>query len=298
MTASLAFGFFAPSGVMLDAAAVDRATRNLLALGHRVVEDESVRDRHQRFAGDDAARLAAIERIASRDDVDVAMALRGGYGFTRLLDRIDYAALTRKRKRWVGHSDFTAFQLAAWSQARLVTYAGPMASYDLGAAEPSGFTLEHCFAMLTSTEHVVTVALDGPAPRSLEGTLWGGNLAMLVSLLGTRFAPAIDGGILFLEDISEHPYRIERMLYQLLHSGILERQRAILLGAFSDYTLYPHDDGYDIGTVVAHFRERIDVPIYTGLPFGHVRDKLTMPFGGRASLDAGDGRAELVMRTT
>jgi muramoyltetrapeptide carboxypeptidase len=259
-----------------------------------VVEDVSTRDRHHRFAGDDETRLAAIGRIAARRDVDVAVSIRGGYGLSRLLDRLDFDKL--RGKRWMGHSDFTAFQLAALAAAGLVTYAGPMAAYDFGAETPSEFTLAHCFGMLAAHEYAVDVDLDGPSGQPLEGTLWGGNLAMVAHLAGTRFLPAIEGGLLFLEDIAEHPYRVERMLHQLEHAGVLARQRAILLGAFTEYTLYPHDDGYDVGSVVSHFRNRLNVPIYTGLPFGHVRDKLTLPVGGRATLTPRDGRAQLVLR--
>jgi muramoyltetrapeptide carboxypeptidase len=293
---SFDFGFYAPSGVIVDEVAVDRATRRLLEAGHRVVEDEASRVRYQRFAGDDDIRLSAIARMATRDDIDVAVSIRGGYGYSRLLDRLDFGVLAQAGKRWMGHSDFTAFQLAALARAGMVTYAGPMAVYDFGAEAPSEFTFEHCFAMLGSHEHAVTLALEGPKGRTIEGTLWGGNLAMVTHLIGTPFFPVIDGGVLFLEDVSEHPYRIERMLYQLIYAGVLERQRAILLGRFTDYTLYPHDDGYDVDSVVAHLRDRIDVPVYTGFPFGHVRDKLTLPVGGRATLTAGDGTVQLVMR--
>lgn len=293
---SLDFGFYAPSGVVVDEAAVDRATRRLLALGHRVVEDVSSRARHQRFAGDDDERLGAIGRMATRDDVDVAVAIRGGYGLSRLLHRIDFAALAHGRTRWLGHSDFTAFQLAALASTGMVTYSGPMVAYDFGAETPSDFTFDHCFAMLGGHEHVVDVELDGPTQQGLEGVLWGGNLAMVAHLVGTRYLPDVEGGILFLEDVSEHPYRIERMLYQLVHAGILQRQRAVVLGRFTDYTLYPHDDGYDLPIVIAHLRAAIDVPVYTGLAVGHVRDKLTLPVGGRATLDARNGTARLVLR--
>ena len=289
------FGFYAPSGVVLDGTAVDRAVRNLLAAGHRVVEDHGARERAQRFAGDDATRLAAITRMAARDDVEVAVAIRGGYGYTRLLDRLDFESLARAGKKWMGHSDFTAFQLAALARAGMITYAGPMASYDFGAEAPSAFTLEHCFGMLGAHSYAVRLALEGPRRGAISGTLWGGNLAMVAHLVGTPYFPAVDDGILFLEDISEHPYRVERMLYQLRYAGVLERQRAILLGAFTDYTLWPHDDGYDLPAVIAHFRELVTVPIYAGLPFGHVRDKLTLPVGGRATLTPRDGAMELAM---
>ena len=105
--------------------------------------------------------------------------------------------------------------------------------------------------------------------------------------------PDVSGGILFLEDVGEHPYRVERMLYQLLHAGILARQRAILIGDFTEYQLNANDDGYDLAAAIAQIRARVATPIYTGLPFGHVPDKLTLPVGGRCEIDARDGRATL-----
>jgi len=287
------FGFYAPAGFTTDPAAVDRAVARLAGLGHAVTRDVTVDTRHQRFAAPDDERLAAIMRMADDPQVDVACAVRGGYGWTRLLDRLDYAAIARTGTRWLGHSDFTGFQLAALAQAGLVTFAGPMASYDFGAEAPSAFTFEHCFGVLGHREWEAAFPLDGPEPGTHAGVLWGGNLAIVAHLVGTPYLPDVAGGVLVLEDVAEHPYRIERFLYQLLHAGILSRQRAIVLGAFTEYTLTPNDDGYDLHAVVAHLRTRLPVPIYTGLPFGHVRDKLTLPIGGRCELAVAAGRARM-----
>lgn len=294
MSRPLSIALYSPAGRVLDPVALDRARTRLAALGHHVVEDESARAIHQRFAGTDEMRLATLARLAARPDVDLAMAVRGGYGWTRLLDRIDYVALARSGKRWIGHSDFTAFQLAALARAGVKTFAGPMAAYDFGAETVSDFTITHCFELLQSREHRVECTLHGP-PGTFSGTLWGGNLALVAHLAGTPFMPAVEGGILFLEDTAEHPYRVERMLYQLHYAGILARQRAILLGAFTDYTSYPHDGGYDLETAIAQIRDRCGVAIYTGLPFGHVRDKLTLPVGGSAEVKVRDSSATLLL---
>jgi muramoyltetrapeptide carboxypeptidase len=290
--APLTFTIVAPAGFATDPPALERAVARLAALGHRVRCDATAQGRWQRFAAPDDERLAAIARVTVDPDADVALMLRGGYGFSRLIDRIDFIALASARKRWMGHSDFTAFQLAALACAKMVTFAGPMAAYDFGATTPSAFTLDNCFGVLEHDAWGVECALDGPSTRA-SGILWGGNLAMVAHLAGTRFMPDIDGGILFLEDVAEHPYRIERMLYQLFHAGILARQSAILLGAFTEYALNANDAGYDLDAAVAHIRERLAVPVYTGLPFGHVPDKLTLPVGGRCELVARDGRASL-----
>jgi muramoyltetrapeptide carboxypeptidase len=289
----LQFTIVAPAGFATDPRAVDRAAERLEARGHRVRVDTTARSRWQRFSAPDDERLAAITRVATDADTDVALMLRGGYGFTRLVDRIDFTAVAAARKRWMGHSDFTAFQLAALATTGTVTFAGPMASYDFGAQTPSAFTLEQCFGVLDNDTWDVECALDGPGRPPQRGTLWGGNLAMVAHLAGTRYMPDVPGGILFLEDVGEHPYRVERMLYQLLHAGILARQRAILVGDFTEYQLNANDDGYDLAAAIAQIRAQVTTPIYTGLPFGHVPDKLTLPVGGRCEIDARDGHATL-----
>ncbi len=285
-------GFYAPSGFALDPAAVDRAAVRIGARGHEVVVDPGCRDRWQRFAAPDDERLAAVLRMAGDPRVELAITLRGGYGWTRLLPHLDFHALAVARKHWLGYSDFTAFQLAALAQAGMVTFAGPVVG-DFGAAEPSAFTIEHCFGLLDATEYEVACGLEGP-DIDCAGTLWGGNLAMVAHLCGTRFFPEVTGGILFVEDVGETPYRIERMLYQLHHAGVLARQRALLLGRFTEYALSPNDGGYDLDAAVAQLRAVAGVPVFTGLPFGHVPDKLTLPVGGRCALRVRDGAATLV----
>jgi muramoyltetrapeptide carboxypeptidase len=183
--------------------------------------------------------------------------------------------------------------MAALARAGMVTYAGPMVCYDFGAEQPSAFTFEHFFGVMNHMSWDIECALEGPSPLVAQGTLWGGNLSLVAHLVGTPYLPDVPGGVLFLEDVSEHPYRVERLLYQLLYAGVLERQRAVLLGAFTDYQLNDNDGGYDLAGAIAHLRERTQVPIYTGLPFGHVRDKLTLPVGGRCMLEARDGMARL-----
>jgi muramoyltetrapeptide carboxypeptidase len=288
-------GFVAPAGFTTDPIALDRAVQRLESLGHTVKRDATVDARWQRFSAPDNERFAALERMVGDPDVDLVVIVRGGYGFTRLLDRIDFAALPRHDKRWLGHSDFTAFQLAALARAGLTTFAGPMVTYDFGAEQPSAFTFEHCFGVLDNSSWEIECALDGPSRFTGAGTLWGGNLALVSHLVGTRYFPDIQNGVLFLEDVGEPPYRVERMLYQLLHAGVLARQRAILLGAFTEYHLSANDGGYDLTAAIEHVRSRITVPIYTGLPFGHVRDKLTLPVGGRCALTVSDGAARMVL---
>ncbi len=292
MDPTYGIGIYAPAGFAPEPVAIDRAVARLTTQGHRVVVDPTATSRWQRFSASDDERLAAVHRMAANAEVELAIAARGGYGWSRLLDRLDFAALAAAKKRWLGHSDFTAFQLAALARAGMVTFAGPMAAFDFGAETPSTYTLEHCWGLLAGERYEVECSLDGPDGVA-EGVLWGGSLAMVAHLVGTPHFPRVEGGILFLEDVGEHPYRVERMLYQLHYAGVLSRQRAVLLGAFNGYELTPNDNGYDAAAMVAQVRARLARNVYTGLPFGHVPAKLTLPVGARCAVAVRDGRAQL-----
>jgi muramoyltetrapeptide carboxypeptidase len=282
---------FTPSGVLAKAPPLRRAARRLSALGFEVGIDEAALARHQRFGGDDETRLAALHRVA-RQAPSVALATRGGYGLTRLLDRIDWNLLAHSVEqgtRWVGYSDMTALQLGMLAHSGAPSWAGPLAVDDFGRADADGGLDEitpavFCEAMSGELEAVgfrTEAGFDGLEAR---GRLWGGNLCVLASLLGTKHWPKIKGGVLFLEDVNEHPYRIERALLQLLQAGVIGAQKAVLLGAFTAWKPSPLDRGYTLKTVVAHLRSRTPVPLLTGLPFGHVPTKLTLPVGRRVTL--------------
>jgi muramoyltetrapeptide carboxypeptidase len=277
---------------MPDPAVVDRAAAFLSAQGWQVEAGESVFAREQRFAGPDKLRLADLERFATDPSIDVVLAARGGYGLSRLLDRIDYAAIRSRRPVIAGYSDFTAFSLAYLARAGGVSLSGPSAG-DFGAVAPDVFTVEHFFGLITSSDYAVDVALDGPRGEH-AGRLWGGNLVMVAALLGTPYFPRVRGGILVLEDVNEPAYKIERLFYQLAQAGVLARQRAIVLGDFEPVTPMPNDNGYGLAAAVARLREIAPVPVYTGLPYGHMPRKLTLPIGARARLNVRrGGRATL-----
>lgn len=281
---------FTPSGVVVSKPTLRLAARRLQALGFEVALDPDAAARHQRFGGDDAVRLAALHRVAAQAP-SIAMATRGGYGLTRLLDAIDWpriAASVERGTRWIGHSDLTVLQLGLLAHARGITWAGPMACYDFGRDGDDAVdeVTRDCFVEAMSGELEAVGFRTEPGFDGLEarGTLWGGNLCMLVSLLGTRHFPRLKGGVLFLEDVNEHPYRVERMLLQLQQAGVLDAQKAVLLGAFSDWKPSPLDRGYTLKSAIAHLRTRTRTPILTGLPFGHVPTKVCLPVGARASL--------------
>jgi len=293
---------FTPAGVVPKAAPLRLAAKRLQTLGFQVQLDDSALARSQRFGGDDATRLAALHRVALAAP-SIAMATRGGYGLTRLLDRIDWKLLARSVEqgtRWVGHSDMTALQMGLLAHTGTDSWAGPMAIDDFSRDDDIGGVDEvtrDCFveAMDGSLEAVGFRTEAGFDGLSVSGRLWGGNLSMLCAMLGTPHWPQqlTKGGVLFLEDVNEHPYRVERCLLQLQQAGVLERQKAVVLGAFSAWRPSPLDRGYTLKTAVQHLRTGLGVPVLTGLPFGHVHPKVSLPVGRRVQLLVG-GRNALI----
>ncbi|KWH19809.1 muramoyltetrapeptide carboxypeptidase [Burkholderia multivorans] len=290
--ASYTIRLLAPSGYPHDPDAINRALERLSVAQQRIENIEATQRRFQRFGGTDGERAGDLNRLAdpARPLPDIALAVRGGYGAARILHGLDYRGLERRLRdqpiALVGHSDFTAIQLALYAKARIKSFGGPMLSADFGAETPSDFTMQHFWQTLT--QPTTTIVADTPQvqPVNVTGTLWGGNLAILASLVGTPYMPDIEGGILFIEDVNEQPFRIERMIYQLHLSGVLARQQALVLGQFTGARPFEYDNGYDMQAMIDQVRAVIGIPVITGLQFGHVPDLLTLPFGARAQLVA------------
>lgn len=273
---------------------MDKARVRLEKLGFRSAVDRTALAVHERFAGTDKQRLAAITRSLKQKHA-IVMATRGSYGLSRLLPFIDWEAVAASGKIFVGNSDFTAFNLALLARTGAESFSGPNAVFDFGAPKMDDLTAAlFCEAMHGELEVLGFESQDSD-PVDARGVLWGGNLAMVASLIGTPYMPKIRGGILFLEDVAEHPFRVERVLSQLLHAGILSRQKAIVLGQFTDYRLGKNDNGYDMPSVVAWLRANTKVPVVTGLPYGHVKVKATLPVGRKVGIATEQGMAHLLL---
>ncbi|TAM58411.1 MAG: muramoyltetrapeptide carboxypeptidase [Rhodanobacter sp.] len=287
----------APSGYPHDPAAMARGVARLHEAGCAVEGLEVLQRAELRFAGSDAERAADINALASMDTLpDIALVTRGGYGATRLLQHLQYDVLRERLHgapiALVGHSDFTALQLALYAKSGLCTFSGPLLA-DLGAEPRSDFSWRQFWTTLTSATSAATWSTDSAVELDVQGPLWGGNLAVLCSLLGTPYFPRIDGGILFVEDVGEAPFRIERMLYQLQLSGVLGRQRALVLGSFSHCRSGARDNGYDLAAAFAQIRAVAGIAVVDGLPHGHAADQLTLPFGAPARLRVAGHAAQL-----
>ena len=282
---------FSPAGALRSVMPLRRAAKRLAAHGFAVTIDPAATLRAERFAGDDETRLAALHRVAAARP-SVALATRGGYGLTRLLDRIDWKRIAKSVEagtRWVGMSDMTSLQLGLLAHGGGITWAGPLACDDFGRSAAEGGVddvTEGCFveAMSGALEAVGFRTDAGFDGLDVRGTLWGGNLSIVNSLLATPHWPRVKGGILFVEDVNEHPYRVERNLLQLHQAGVLDAQKAVVLGAVSGWRKSPNDRGYSLASMLARVRAATRTPVLTGLPFGHVPTKVTLPVGAKVGL--------------
>ena len=284
-------GLVAPAGYPKEAARIDAAVARIAALGFVVRPGRFLGARHGYFAGTDAERAADLNEMFADGEIAGIFTLRGGYGSSRLLPLLDYAAIRRHPKFLCGYSDITAILNTITQRTGLVTFHGPIADqpftpYAVAELEKIAFSPKSPLSLAqpgeTEPPNGVTTLVQGKA----RGRLVGGNLTMLTHLLGTPYMPDLGGAILFLEDVHEAVYRIDRLLTQLWLSGRLAQVAGILFGHFTE--------GGEAGAVSLDsvLRERcvgLGVPALRGLMIGHIADKATLPLGCLVELDA-DGQ--------
>lgn len=299
MSKHYALQLIAPSGYCLDQKGAIAAVNYLNTLGFQVVSKILSR-RDNRFAGTTQQRLAELNALPnSASPADIVMAVRGGYGASQLLAEIDYSAFRSAFSSKVpiicGHSDFTAIQLALYAKAQYITFSGPMLYSNYAPGNRSNFTHENFMNLISQKQYQINWQTSSKIQGQWTGTLWGGNLTLIASLVGTPYLPAIRQGILVIEDINEPPYKIERMLLQLHYAGILSNQQLIITGDFSGKTDASYDQDYGFAQVWARITELSGIPILHGLHFGHEKDTVTLPIGAKAQVSATASNCSLVL---
>ncbi|MCX6894787.1 MAG: LD-carboxypeptidase [Verrucomicrobia bacterium] len=299
-------GVVSPASPPADARNIDRAVAALEALGYRVKLMPRARQRHGFLAGSDRDRAGDLMRAFTDHKVKAILCVRGGHGVTRILPRLDFAAIRRNPKIFVGYSDLTALHCALRSHANLISFHGPMLNADFVTHRFPKFIRESFLRTLTqpSAPGGICTGYQGKTVSVLRGgtatgELIGGNLTMLCALLGTPWQPSFRRKILFFEDVNEPPYRFDRLLTQLLNAGLLQQVAGIAIGLNADCVDRTARRGGEFRQTLADvFRERLlplRVPVVAGLPFGHVAANATLPVGLRVTLD---GRAgDLVIPT-
>ncbi|WP_242678551.1 LD-carboxypeptidase [Psychrobacter pygoscelis] len=252
-----------------------------------------------RFAGTDSQRASDLQNIATGAVAapKLLLGVRGGYGAMRLLPMVDWPALGRVMKEqgtiMAGFSDVTAVQCALLAQGTMSSLAAPMLYSEFGKSQPDPISCQGFVEALTNPALTLTMSdtalhLRSPSETRVTGTLWGGNLSVVSALAGSAYLPKPEGGIVFLEDVGEQTYRIERMLYSLYLAGAFKGQQAIVLGAFSNIGTDSYDDRYDMTEVIMQLRQVTGLPVLTGVPFGHVARKHSFPLGSTCTLTTED----------
>ena len=280
----------APSSAALDPADAAAGIAALRRTGAHVETIGPASGPRAYLAGTDDARADALNAALRRDDLDALVCLRGGYGLLRILDRVDYAAARAHPKLVVGYSDVTALHLALWSEARVPGVSGPMAASDwargLDAETAADFWRvaggDAGYDVLGPGGETLATLREGEA----EGVLLGGNLALVCALLGTPFLPDLTGAILFVEDVGEAPYRIDGMLARLRLAGVLESLGGLVFGLFTGADVPPGRPTFTVDEVLAQYAPHVGGPVASGLTYGHVVRKATLPVGVRARLTA------------
>jgi muramoyltetrapeptide carboxypeptidase len=281
------------------------AITNLESLGLKPKYSDAVFSKTGYLAGSDEARLKDFHQMIADREVKAIWCLRGGYGCTRILDQVDYKLIKKNPKIIIGYSDITALLIAIYKQTGLVGFNGPVAisevfsPFTFSQAESILFgksTLPHVIPYQTQSLEKFVLTHD---PYTIfagkaTGELIGGNLSLLVCLPGTKYAPSYKNKIVFIEDVGEKPYRIDRMLTFLIQSTDLNKASGIVLGVFHDCAPAETDTSFTLREVLEDRLGALKIPCFYGFTFGHVRDIATFPIGVKATMDTESRNVELL----
>lgn len=284
-------GIITPASTPDNLERINEGVKYFERLGYRVILGKNVGKYFGYLAGTDEDRLEDLHSMFANKNVKAIFCARGGYGTIRLLDRINFNLIRKNPKIFVGYSDITALQLAIFRKTGLVTFSGPMAAVDF-AGEVNSFTEEVFWRMVTSTKPFgkfknpegerICCLNKGKA----KGILIGGNLSLVVSLIGTPYMPKLDKSILFLEEIEEKPYRIDRFFAQMKLAKIFDKVSGIILCNFTDCEeTDPSKKSLTLNDVIGDYFEKLNKPVVYNLVYGHINPKNTIPIGIRASID-------------
>lgn len=304
ITPSIETRLFASSNVGGSDERNELALERLACAGFKVDNPAITKRQYLRFAGTDSQRASDLQNIATGaiKAPKLLLGVRGGYGAVRLLPMVDWLTLGRIMKArgsiLAGFSDVTAIQCALLAKGEMSSLAAPMLYSEFGKNKPDQVSCRQFAEALTNPNLAINIqdaSLTSPnlpsilatsEPKTLTGTMWGGNLSVVSALAGSEYLPRIDGGIVFLEDVGEQAYRIERMLYDLYLAGVFKNQQAIVFGALSGSGEDSYDKRYDVATVIRQLHQLTGLPIYSGMRFGHIGQKHSFPLGATCQISA------------
>jgi len=294
-------GVIAPSSPINNSEKINNAVKYFETQGYSVLLGKSVFSERGYLAGDDELRLNDFHSMFANKEVKAIICLRGGYGAIRFIDKINFKLIRSNPKIFVGFSDITTLQLAILEKAKLITFAGPMISTYFGLDENENFIEEQFWDMITSNKKKRRVVNPNSEKYFVlnkgraEGRLIGGNLTSLIALSGSGFLPSFDNSILLLEEISEPPYKIDRMFNMLRRQNIIKKAKGIILGRFID--CYEQDSDkktLTLNEVILDYFANIRKPVIYNVNHGHVNNNITLPIGARCKINTTKGFFEIL----
>jgi len=291
-------GLISPASSPNDENLIASGVKYLEEMGYQTLLGKNVGKIRGYLAGTDEERVKDIHQMFGDKKVKAIFCLRGGYGAFRLLDKIDYKIIRNNPKIFVGFSEITALQMAFLRKANLITFAGPMVLPNL-SNEVSTYTEENFWRMITSNKKPGKIKfpkiyrLSLISPNEVSGIIVGGNLAVFTSLLGTGYLPDLKNKIIFLEDVSEPPYKIDRMFNQLKLNNVFKKVKGIILGSFVDCNEPDKEKKtLTLAEVCDDYLKTMNIPVIRSFPHGHIKDMVTLPIGTRIKLNATNGFVE------
>ena len=275
---------------------VQRAVARLEGLGFKVKLDPTCSKRYGYLAGTDEERAAALMNAFADDEVDGVWCIKGGYGCIRMLDMIDWEMIRQHPKAFIGFSDITTLHTVLHERCGLCTFHGPMPKS--GPMKPGATTDSLMHALAGKPDREIK-NLNGTPLTTIhggvaEGQLVGGNLTLVTAGTGTAYDLDVKGKLLFLEDVGERTYVIDRYLHQLYHAGKLTECAGIILGGFTDCVVEDPNCGLTLEEVLRDVFSKVKVPVLAGLQAGHMREMVTLPLGRTYRMDADKGSITLV----
>lgn len=274
-------GLFNPSSPSYSPINMERITAWFQSKGLNIIQSEHLFSYERFLSGTDAERAADVMALFQNLNVDMMIALKGGYGSARILDLLDFDKIAQHKKTLIGFSDTTALQLGLLAKVGLKSWTGLSPRRDIADAQTMDQLLSKSFDLFLSGGSVSLQLqpLTKTASKDISAPLIGGTLSLFCELLGTPYLPDCTGALLFLEDVKEEPYKIDRMLTQLRLSGILSKAAGVIFGDFYKCISSDENDGLMI-EVLTDLAERLpEVPMWTGLPYGHSDTRIIMPIG-------------------
>lgn len=274
-----------------DLSRIEKSVSYFEKLGFNVEVGKNVGKYFGYLAGTDEQRASDLNEMFIRKDINAIICIRGGYGSPRILDKINYSVIEKNPKIFVGYSDITSLQMAILKKCKLVTFAGPMAAVDFWN-EVSPYTEEIFWKIVSGRGKPGKIKfpdshlLVSTFKKKVEGKIIGGNLALFVSLLGTKYLPSLKDKILLLEEIGEKPYRVDRMLNQIRLSGAYNQIAAVVLGAFTDCEEEDKEKkSLSLEYIIEDYLGARNFPLIKNLPHGHIKNNMTIPFGAKISIN-------------